>query len=156
MHRQGPSAATQAPACRGCADAALGVRAWALQLLFSVACCCVLQEEHAQEFIKERFETKLIELKVGSHGGGLAHGHSWWCVDAWQHLWIPLHAWSLAVRQSVVIWSGSDSSPACTSWCVSVPLSVQPLAATHSFPWAALPLFGGCSSVTRPPGQAEC
>jgi hypothetical protein len=27
-------------------------------------CECVLQEEHAQEFIKERFETKLTELKV--------------------------------------------------------------------------------------------
>jgi hypothetical protein len=24
------------------------------------------QEEHAKEFIKERFETKLLELKVGS------------------------------------------------------------------------------------------
>lgn len=34
----------------------------------AAAVCCVLQEEHAQEFIKERFETKLTERKVRGPG----------------------------------------------------------------------------------------
>ena len=33
----------------------------------------LLQEEHAQEFIKEHFEVKLTELKVGPRAGTPAH-----------------------------------------------------------------------------------